>query len=455
MAKEINSDVTVIGAGLTGLVTAFYLIKAGKKVKLIEKSDRSGGVINSFEENGFIYEAGPNSGVLSTVEAVELFEDLKEFCTLETANKESKKRLIWKNSEWQALPSGPISAITTPLFDFSDKLNILCEPFRKKGNNPDESVADLVKRRLGKSFLDYAVDPFVSGIYAGNPNNIVTKYALPKLYTLEQEFGSFIKGSILKKKDKSERAKKVTREVFSAENGLKKLIDALNQAIGKENILLNCSDIRINKVENNYKTSFKINNEEFSVNSEKIVSSVGGYALPELLPFIPEDDIKPISRLEYAKVVQVILGFKTWRGIPLDAFGGLVPSVENRKILGVLFSSSIFKNRAPENGALLSIFMGGMRNPDAINLSDEEITQIVKSEILDMMKLNNFNPDLIKIFRYHKAIPQYEISSGERFAKISELENNYNGLILAGNIRDGIGMADRIKQAKSIADSIK
>ena len=454
MAELIKKDIVVIGAGLTGLTTGFYLNKYGKDVVILEKADRCGGVINSVQENGFIYETGPNSGVLSTVEAVELFEDLNQLCKLETARAESKKRLILKNGQWEPLPSGLSSAISTPLFTLKDKLRILGEPFREKGNNPHESVAELVRRRLGKSFLDYAIDPFISGIYAGDPENIVTKYALPKLYDLEQEYGSFIKGSIAKMKNADKKAKKATREVFSAKNGLGKLISALCEGIGEENIKLNCNNISINKSDK-FEITFETDGDIKKIESNKVITTTGSHALEEMLPFIPKNRFDNISNLRYAKVVQVILGFNNWQGISLQAFGGLIPSKEKRKILGVLYSSSLFEDRAPVGGALLSIFLGGMKFLSAVDLSDQEITHLVKIEITDIMGLKDFNPDLMKIFRYQYAIPQYEASSGSRFEAIRKLQEEYPGLILAGNMRDGIGMSDRIKQAKNIADSLK
>ena len=145
MQKNITSDVTVIGAGLTGLTTAFYLKKAGKSVTVVERSHRVGGVIRTFSHDGFTYEAGPNTGVLSSPELVQLFDDLGSSCSLETANPNAKRRLIWKNGAWNALPSGLGSAIGTPLFSFGDKLRILGEPFRKPGTNPYETLDQLVQ----------------------------------------------------------------------------------------------------------------------------------------------------------------------------------------------------------------------------------------------------------------------------------------------------------------------
>ncbi len=165
----MKKEVTIIGAGLTGLSLAYYLQQAGMEVLLLEKEERPGGVINSVEEGGFIYETGPNTGILGNPEIVELFGELAGLCELETANPMAKNRWIWKSGQWHPLPAGLAAAIKTPLFTGGDKLRILGEAFRKKGNDPMESVAGLVKRRLGESYLDYAVDPFISGIYAGDP----------------------------------------------------------------------------------------------------------------------------------------------------------------------------------------------------------------------------------------------------------------------------------------------
>jgi protoporphyrinogen/coproporphyrinogen III oxidase len=145
----------------------------------------------------------------------ELLEDLKDDCKPEVADETAKARWIWKNNRWIPLPSGLISGITTPLFSATDKLRLLGEPFRKKGKNPNETLAQLVLRRMGKSFLDYAIDPFILGIYSGDPARLVTKYAFPKLYWLEQDYGSFICGAIKKAKNpKPNVTKKPPKKYF-------------------------------------------------------------------------------------------------------------------------------------------------------------------------------------------------------------------------------------------------
>ena len=455
MAESEKTDIIIVGAGLTGLTMAFYLKKAGINFKIVEKASRTGGVIQTVNENGFVYETGPNTGVISHPELTELFEDLADKCTLETADPNAKRRLIWKNRMWHAIPSGLLSAINTPLFTWYDKFRILGEPFRPKGTNPNESLAELVKRRMGQSFLDYAVDPFISGVYAGDPNKLITRYALPKLWKLEQEFGSFVGGSIKKAKlPKSERDKKATREVFSAKGGLSRLTDAMTEAIGQENILLNVQGIMAKPTDQGFQLQIITPEKMILMEARHLVTTCGGYALAGLLPFLEQEEIAPFNDLEYAAVTQVLLGFKKWKGMSLKAFGGLVPTREKKNILGVLFTSSFFENRAPKEGALLSVFMGGIKRPEIIKMNDEEIQSLLDKELPRMLGDRNLQPDMIRIHRYPKAIPQYGINTGKRYEMIDRLQQKYPGLILAGNIRDGIGMADRVKQGRTIAEEL-
>lgn len=451
----MEKDIVIVGAGLTGLTLAYYLKKAGKRVLVIEKDKRTGGVIQTIQEDGFTYETGPSTGVLSSQELVDLFDNLKEECTLEIANPSAKKRYIWKDMKWEPIPGGhDFGAVTTPLFTLKDKFRVLGEVFKAKGGHPDESVADLVVRRLGQSILDYAVDPFVSGVYAGDPKHLIVRHALPKLYALEQNYGGFIRGSIAKHKEyKKNPQPRVTKDVFSVEGGLQKMIDALTQQIGNENILTGCENVKIQPVNTGFLVAFTHQGQALSVTSPKVVTTAGGYALASMLPFVSSDCICHMTNTTYAPVIHVAAGYNNWTGVQLDAFGGLVPTKENRQILGVLFPSAIFKNRCPEGGAMLSVFLGGIKKPDFFSKSDEEIRALVLNELKLTMK-TSVDPDLLKIHRYRYAIAQYDIKTEKRLNAIKSVEQKYPGLILAGSIRDGIGISDRVKQAVALAKQL-
>lgn len=442
-------DIIIIGAGLTGLSTAYNLKRLGCDVQVLERERRIGGQIRTYSEEGFVFESGPNTGVVSFPEVAELFQHLEGDCELEIARESSKRRLIWKGDRFHALPSGPASAITTPLFTLSDKFRILGEPWRKKGTDPDESVGALAQRRLGKSFYEYAVDPFVSGVYAGDPMKLITRYALPKLYNLEANYGSFIRGSIAKAKEqKTDRDRLVTKKVFSAVGGLQRLVEAMAKDL---DIVTGAADIKVMPTTGG-KWSVTYNGSE-EVCCNHVVTTVGAYALPSLLPFIDQEQMRKMSNLFYAPIIQVVVGIRDAHGLACPAFGGLVPSKEQKRVLGILFPSSCFADRAPEGGALYSYFIGGARHTDYMQKSDEEIREIVLEAFHTMLKYPaHRQPDLLRIFRHQHAIPQYWSDSGERFKTIETLERQYHGLILAGNMRDGIGMGNRIHQGAEIAE---
>lgn len=447
-------DAIVIGAGLTGLSTAFFMKRKGFNVLVLEKQDRVGGAMCSHSDGGFVYEEGPNTGAISNPELVELLEMLE--LEPEIAKSSAEKRLILKNKKWHPLPGGAVGFFRTPLFSWADKLRIPFEPLRKKGNNPDESVAAMAARRIGQSFVDYAVNPFISGIYAGDPDKLVTRYALPKLYNLEQQYGSFIGGTIRKMREpKTEREKKASKKVFSVRGGFGSLINRLEERIGKENILCNALDIQVNKQDGEYEVGYTIGGQSVSLCAERLISTVGAHALPQIFPFVGKADMDAITNLSYARIIQIAVGVER-EAVDDDfvSFGGLVPQKENRRILGALLPSFCFEGRAPEGYATFAIYMGGVRHPEYIDMPDDELEAIVKDELDELFQIPASAIRFMKIYRHPYAIPQYEKSSGKRFETVEKIERENKGLIIAGNLRNGIGIADRVKQAFEIAENI-
>ena len=446
-------EVVVIGAGLTGLTTAFYLQKKQKDFLVLEQKESYGGVIQTRHENGFTFEEGPNTGVLGNPDVAELFEDLGEACRCEVAGENVKKRYILKNGVWEPMPMGLKQAVSTPLFTTKDKFRLLSEPFRKRGTNPEEPLSEMVKRRMGQSFLDYAIDPFILGVYSGDPSLLLTKYAFPKLYNLEQNYGSFIGGSVKKMfEKKSDRDKKATRKVFSVSGGLSGLTGSLYQSAGVDRFLFNTKKIEIQPDGDQFIITGMIGDEPLTIKAKKVITTTGAYTLKSMLPFVDQKLMVALEKVKYARVIQVVVGFKEWKGMNLDGFGGLIPFKEKRDILGVLFLSALLSKRAPEGGALCSVFVGGVRREELIDKPDEEIAKIVKREFSDLMKIKEFNPDLFKIIRYQHAIPQYGVESREKLEALGKIHATFTGLIIGGNLCDGIGMADRIKQGKYLAE---
>ena len=460
---EYSTDIVVIGAGITGLTTAFYLDNDKQNFLVLDNRDYPGGVIRTVTEGEFVYETGPNTGVLGSLEAVKLFEQLdgQKSSTLdyhlEKASPSSKKRFIVKGGKLNIMPMGIAKGIGTKLFTFKDKLRLLFEPFRKKGSNPNETLAEFVTRRMGQSFLDYAINPFISGVYAGDPTMLVTKYAFPKLYNLEQNYGSLIGGSMklgkVRKKEKAENPdlNKVTRETFSADGGLSNLSYGIYNRVGEERFILSAQKTVVKPVEGGFEVTFIKNGQPSVIKCRRVVNTAGAFAFKELFPFVDDADKEVIAALKYSSVVECAVGFEKWTGVPLDGFGCLIPQKENRKILGVLYMSSLFKNRAPEGGALLSVFMGGIRNLQYLDYSDTQIKSIVAEELTKLYSIPEFEPDLLKVMRHRNAIPQYQADTGNRLEVIEKIEKQFPGLFVGGNMAGGIGMSDRIKQGVALA----
>ena len=274
------------------------------------------------------------------------------------------------------------------------------------------------------------------------------RLALPKLYNLEQQYGSFIKGSIAKAKiPKTDRDRKATKKVFSAKGGFSNLINAIANAIGYDNITTGAQGIKINPEGEGWIITYQKDGEQHQIHASKVVTTCGAYSLPELLPFVDADTMKDLSNLYYAPVVQIGVGLNDCGDNQWLAFGGLVPSREKKQILGILFPSACFAERCPKQGAAMAYFIGGARHPEMLKKTDAEFEVLVNEYLVEMLKFPaGTKADAIKIFRHERAIPQYEASSDARFAAVEKLQKQYPNLRIAGNLRDGIGIGDRIKQ---------
>lgn len=449
-----QTEVVIIGGGITGLSLAAGLEQRGIPFVLLETQDRLGGQIRTLRKNGFTFEIGPNTGSVSNPEVTELFE-YAEGCQLQEAKDASKARWIWKGDRFLPLPSGLGSAITTPLFRLRDKFRILGEPWRAKGTDPNETVGALAERRLGKSFVDYAVDPFLGGVYAGDPYRLVTRFALPKLYNLEANHGSFVRGSF-HRPPQTERDKKATKKVFSAVGGLEQLVQAVAAKAGRGGeIITSAADVHAEyRDPHDWLVTYTHGGEAREISARNVVTTVRAEILASILPAALTPRLGPIEALVYSPVTEVCIGYDHLPGVSRAAFGGLVPSREKRGILGVLFPSSCFEGRTEyPDGALFTVFMGGIRQGEKIfSMSEAEVAALAQSELEEMLKIPaGKKPTLINVARYPRAIAQYYGDTEQRLECISTLETEYPGLVIAGSVRDGIGLAHRIKQGADLA----
>src|SRR6056297_448619 len=428
----------VVGAGITGLSAAWQASQLGADVDLFDSKKRSGGVINTENEDGWRYELGPNTLLLKDPEIEALIDNLGLKFSMEIANSESSKRFIVKDGELQALPQSLKGFLKTPLFSYKAKARLLREPFVRP-TGTDASIADFFENRFGKEILDYAVNPFIAGIHAGKPEDLSVKYAFPALHDLEQTSGSVILGGI-RNMFKKTGQKKIKRRLISFKTGLHELPVKMSSELS--NIYPEHTLQRTEKLDDGW---YIYTNQGQYGPYKDVVITIPLHKWDENMLPVPNAGLKKIRHVAYPPLSMMVLGYKKEDiGHPLDGFGFLVPEVENRNILGALFTSTLFKNRAPEGHHLLTVFAGGARQPDIARMDSEKLLKLVEDDLKDLIGLKG-NPVFKDHIYWPNSIPQYDKGYGEIYSILEQIERDNPGLHLAGNFRDGISVPDCIK----------
>jgi oxygen-dependent protoporphyrinogen oxidase len=443
-----GKKVAVIGAGISGLSCAYWLDKQGADVTVYEKSNRTGGSIITEKKDGYLIDLGPNS----TLETSEILSGLIDEIGLQDekiyANEVSSNRYVLKNNQLHAIPMSPGLFLKTKLFSARAKLRLLKEPFIKPTDGSDISLADFVEYRLGKEFLDYAINPFVAGVYAGDPKTLSTEAAFPKLYNLEQKYGSFIKGAIKGSRERKKRNEvaKDRAKLFSFKNGMQTFTDTLAGLLNSK-VHTDTTIQSIQKNENGFKLSIEKDGQKETVLFDSIVLSTPTWALAGLLKGLAPKQGAELEEIRYPGVNVVFTGFhKKDIKRELDGFGFLIPEAEQKNILGSIWSSTIFPGRAPQDHVAFTTFVGGTRNPDIAQLEDSELLNVVQENLNSIIGLNR-TPVYTRIKRWPKAIPQYTMGYQKYQKMFSTLEEEIPGLYFAGNFRRGISVGDSVLSA--------
>ncbi|NIR51665.1 protoporphyrinogen oxidase [candidate division KSB1 bacterium] len=456
---QITKDAVIIGGGISGLATAYRLQKAGLAVLLLEKSAKIGGAIRSEKVGEFLIDYGPNSTLDTSPKIGDFIKELGLTDRRVNANAEASRRYILKNGELVPLPMNPPQFLKSGLFSFRAKLRLLKEPFVQPApENKEETIAEFVERRLGREFLDYAINPFIAGVYAGDPDRLSVRSAVAKIYALEKNYGSLIKGAVKGARERKKRADtdKTKAQLFSFKDGMHELSDALASALGN-NIQTQSVLEEINPPSNSnglYSVTYANAGKKITVQTKSLIFTSPAFVTAEYLRPFDQLLAKKLSEIFYPPVAVVFLGFEHKVPCrPLDGFGFLVPKVESRKILGTIWSSTIFPNRAPNSGMALTTFVGGMRQPELTNLEDAELTDVVLQELKSLMALEG-KPDIVRIKRWQKAIPQYELGHQERMDAVERFESANPGIFVSGNFRNGISVGDCIVQSEAMAEKV-
>jgi len=458
--KSDMKPVAIIGGGITGLTAAFNLQQRGIPVTLYEGSGRVGGVIRTVRENGYLAECGPNTILETSPRIGDLIRDAGLELHQLYSDPDAEKRYLVRDKQLINLPASPLGFLTTRLFSWRAKASLLVEPFRRRSDSDmEESLADFVLRRLGHEFLDYAINPFVAGVYAGDPERLSVKHAFPKLYALEQRYGSLIKGQILGASERKRQGtvSKQNAKKISFDEGLQVLTDTLGEKLG-EQVRLNHAVKRISHSTDGdgWRIDFEKNGSNVSSSHSGVLLTLPAYCLVDLEIHSQDKlvDMALLGQIEYPPVTSVVLGFRRKDvSHPLDGFGVLIPQIEKFNSLGSIFSSSLFPGRCPEGHIAFTSYVGGTRSPDLALKKPDEIISLVMEDLRVLVGLSG-QPTYTHVCCYPSAIPQYNIGFGRMKARMDEIEQEASGIFLGGHFRDGISLGDSILAGYNAADRI-
>lgn len=430
------SDIGIIGAGIAGLTAAYRLHQDGHSVQVLEADSRPGGVIRTDTDNDFLVEAGPN-----TLRPSPLLETLVEDLDLNServwANDAASRRYIVRAGRPHSLPMSVGAFLTSDLFSTGAKLRLLAEPFIGPSPESDESLADFTRRRLGREMLDYAIAPFVGGVFAGDPEQLSAQHAFEKLVDLENEYGSLFWGAFRSDGDPDD----TPSGLYSFQDGIQTLPNTLANRLS-DHITY---DTRVTQLrENDGQWTIHADGPDgaYTTSVDALLSTMPLHTL-SAITLDTSVDCAPLADVTYPPVQVVALGYERAAvDHPLDGFGMLVPPVEDDfDILGTLFSSTLFPNRAPDAHVLLTTFVGGARAPALARRAPGAVQSVVER---DLERLLGVRAD--PVFSHHvhwpRAIPQYTRGYGAVKDTLSALETEHPSLFFAGNYRQGVAVGD-------------
>ncbi|HXT09958.1 MAG TPA: protoporphyrinogen oxidase [Candidatus Angelobacter sp.] len=438
-------SVAIIGAGITGLTAAFYLKCRGIPVTVYEASGRVGGVIQSLRNDGYLAEFGPNTLLETSAKISELVRDAGLQSRRLDADPKAEARYVVRCKRPMAMPSSPVGFLATKLFTLKAKLAVLREPFvPARRDGVEESIAEFVVRRFNREFLDHAVDALVSGIYAGDPRKLSVTHAFPKLKALEDNYGSMIKGQIFGARERKKRREvaKDRAPKFSFDEGLQVLPDTLAGQLGNS-VKLNTSVLKLTQTAGGWVVV--VSGSESEVEHSAVIYAGTAFKLAQLkIESKSTIELAPFSEIRYPPVASVVLGFRREDvAHPCQGFGMLIPKIEGFKILGTIFSSSLFPNRAPAGHLTLTSYIGGERYPELASLPPEKLYELACEDLRVLLGVRG-EPTFRHCMVYSRAIPQYNVGYGRYRALMSDIEAKAPGLFLAGHYRDGISLSDSI-----------
>ena len=458
-------EALVVGAGISGLATAYALQKAGIAVRVVEAAVRPGGVIQSVKRDGYLVECGPQSFSGNG----SIFAICRDLGILEERVLADPKapRYVLIDGKLENVPMGP-GLLVSSFLSGGTRTAILRDIFgTSESPEPDESVAGFVRRKFSATLLDRLVGPFVSGIYAGDPEKLSLRAAFPILYEAEKAAGSITRGvfKVMKQRKAGNGTQpqapteKHTLQTFR--EGNETLIHAIAKRLA-ERLTCGTEVTRIEALDSGqepkaarFRASVRGPRGEETVDTERLILSVPTDTAGRILEPLDLGFAAQLSAIAYSGVAVVSLGYrKDDVGDSLAGFGFLVPRSSGLSILGTVWNSSLFPGRAPAGEALLTSFVGGATNPAAIGKSPEQLASQVHREMIPLLRLRK-DPVFTNVTIWQRAIPQYNLGHTARIAAIECLRARFPGLYFSGNYLNGPAIGTCVEHALKVSDEVR
>jgi oxygen-dependent protoporphyrinogen oxidase len=466
--------VAVVGGGITGLAAAHRLASQSSSVQvtLFEASHRLGGIIRTEEADGFLMELGPDSFITNKPAAIALCDEIGFLDQLIPTDPQFRRSLVLKKGKPLPVPDGfmlmapakPWSIMTTPVLSLTGRLRLLAEAFvPRRSGTEDESLASFVRRRFGDEALNRLVQPLVGGIYTSDPEKLSLQATMPRFPEMEQKYGSVIRATLALGKNRNSSndssGSGARYGLFAtAANGLGDLIRALEGWLknsGQVAFRTGTSIRGIEQVTSSNTWQILSGPSDKREDFDGVIVTLPTHAAAGLFrQSMFQQLCELLKAIEYASSAIVVSGHRLsdFRHA-MDAFGLVVPALEQRKILAVSMSSRKFPNRAPAGHILLRTFVGGAMQPELLEGSDDHITAMVQDELRQIFGMQA-EPLFSEVMRYERGMPQYHVGHLDRVARIESVQTQFPGLHLAGSAYHGVGIPDSIASGRSAADSI-
>jgi len=449
-----TSDVEtlVIGAGVAGLAAASELESAGRSVLVVEAADAPGGVMRSDRVRGFVVERGPNTFQIKPEMAAFLERHDLASHPLPAAP-EGRRRCLWREGRLVEVPLGPLALARSPLMSTRGKLRLLAEPFVRRGDGADESVAEFVARRLGPELVGALVAPFLTGVYAGDEQQLGADAVFPALVELERERGSIALGALWRALTRRAGAPRGRAGTWSLPDGLGSLAGALAERLHTPVRLAG----RVREIEREaggWRVGLSGSNGDETLVSRSIVLATPAPEAAEILAGALPAAAEILRSVHYAPIVALTFDVDPKRvREPIEGFGFLVPREEKLGLLGCLFMSRIFPGRAPAGRELLHCMLGGERWPEVVELTDELIVKRALGDLDRCLGLRA-EPGVLALRRWPRAVPQPGRGHAARVRALRRCTAESGGLALAGAYLQGVAVADALASGVAAAHSL-